>query len=155
MGKNKKENFIFTLICCALMVLGMSLYNGILSNGFNSSLFSGVLIPYVPVFCAALIIDWFLVGKLAKSIVAKIVNDNDPLIKKVLLISFFMVCGMCFCMSLIASIVHMTTPSQLPLLFVKTLGMNFICALPLQLVIVGPLARGIFFKMYPPVVHTA
>lgn len=149
MGKNKKENFIFTLICCALMVLGMALYNGILTNGFNSSLFIGILIPYVPIFCIALILDWFLVGKLAKGLVAKIVNDNDPMIKKVLLISFFMVCGMCFCMSLIVSIVHMTTPAEFPLQFVKTLGMNFICALPLQLLIVGPLARGLFFKIYP------
>ena len=149
MGKNKKENFIFTLICCALMVLGMDLYNGILSNGFNSSLFIGILIPYVPIFCIALILDWFLVGKLAKGLVAKIVNHNDPILKKVLFISFFMVCGMCFCMSLIVSIIHMTTPSEFPLQFVKTLGLNFICALPLQLIIVGPIARGIFFKMYP------
>lgn len=153
MGKNKKENFIFTLICCALMVLGMDLYNSILSNGFNSNLFIGILIPYVPIFCIALILDWFLVGKLAKSIVAKIVNENDHLIKKVLLISFFMVCGMCFCMSLIVSILHMTTPSHFPVQFIKTLGMNFICALPLQLLIVGPIARGIFFKMYPPIIN--
>ncbi|MDR3598265.1 DUF2798 domain-containing protein [Clostridium sp.] len=151
MGKNKRENFIFTLICCALMVLGMDLYNGILSTGFNSSLFIGILIPYLPIFCIALILDWFLVGKLAKGLVAKIVNDNDPMIKKVLFISFFMVCGMCFCMSLIVSIIHMTTPSQFPIQFAKTLCMNFICALPLQLVIVGPIARSIFFKIYPPI----
>lgn len=149
MGKNKKENFIFTLICCALMVLGMALYNGILTNGFNSSLFIGILIPYLPIFCVALILDWFLVGKLAKSIVAKIVKDNDPIIKRILLISFSMVCGMCFCMSLLSSIIHMTTLAEFPLQFVKTLGMNFICALPLQLLIVGPIARRIFFKMYP------
>jgi len=149
MGKNKKENFIFTLICCALMVLGMALYNGILSNGFNSSLFIGILIPYVPIFCIALILDWFLIGKLAKGLVAKIVNDNDPMLKKVLFISFFMVCGMCFCMSLIVSIIHMSSASQFPLQFVKTLGINFIFALPLQLIIVGPIARGIFFKIYP------
>lgn len=149
MGKNKKENFIFTLICCALMVLGMALYNGILTNGFTSDLFIGILIPYLPIFCIALILDWFLVGNLAKGLVAKIVNDNDPMIKKVLFISFFMVCGMCFCMSLIVSIIHMSSPSQFPLQFVKTLGMNFICALPLQLLIVGPIARGIFFKIYP------
>jgi hypothetical protein len=43
----------------------------------------------------------------------------------------------------------MTTPSEFALQFVKTLGLNFICALPLQLLIVGPMARGIFFKMYP------
>jgi len=149
MGKNKKENFIFTLICCALMVLGMDLYNGILTNGFTSDLFIGILIPYLPIFCIALILDWFLVGKLAKGLVAKIVNDNDPMIKKVLFISFFMVCGMCFCMSLIVSIIHMSSPSQFPLQFAKTLGMNFICALPLQLLIVGPIARGLFFKIYP------
>ena len=149
MGKNTKENFIFTLICCALMVLGMASYNGILTNGFTSSLFIGILIPYVPIFCIALILDWFLVGKLAKGLVAKIVNDNDPMIKKVLLISFFMVCGMCFCMSLIVSIIHTNSLSQFPLQFITTLGMNFICALPLQLLIVGPIARGIFFKIYP------
>jgi hypothetical protein len=149
MGKNKKENFIFTLICCALMVLGMALYNGILENGFTNNLFVGILIPYVPIFCIALILDWFLVGKLAKGIVAKIVKDKDPLIKKILLISFFMVLGMCFCMSLIISIIHMSSPSQFPLEFAKTLSMNFICAMPLQLLIVGPIARGLFFKMYP------
>jgi hypothetical protein len=150
MGKNKKENFIFTLICCALMVLGMDLYNGILQNGFNNSLFIGILRPYIPIFCIALIIDWFLIGKLAKSLVAKLVSNNDPLIKKILLTSTFMVCGMCFSMSFIVSLIHMTIPSEFPLQFVKTLGLNFICALPLQLIIVGPIARGIFFKIYPP-----
>jgi hypothetical protein len=149
MGKNKKENFIFTLICCALMVFGMSLYNGILSNGFNSSLLIGTLIPFVPIFCVALILDWFFVGKIAKGLVAKLVNHDDPLLKRILLTSTFMLCGMVFCMSLLSSIVHMTTLSQLPLLFIKTIGMNFIFALPLNLIIVGPIARGIFFKMYP------
>lgn len=110
-----------------------------------------ILIPYVSIFCVALILHWFLVGKLAKGLVAKIVNDNDPLLKKVLLISFFIVYGMCFCMSLIISIIHITTSSEFPLQFVKTLGMNFICAVLLQLLIVGPVARGIFFKVYPPI----
>lgn len=149
MGKNKKENFIFTLICCALMVFGMALYNVILRNGINSSLLKETLMGFLPVFFVALILDWFVVGKIAKSIVSKIVDHNAPLIKKVLLISFFMVCGMSFCITLIVSAAHMGISADFPLLFLKAWGMNFICALPLQLLIVGPIARGIFFKMYP------
>lgn len=150
MGKNKKENFIFTLICCALMVLGMASYNGILRNGFTNNLISDILISYIPIFCIAIIIDWFFIGRIAKSIVSKIVQANDPLIKKVLLTSSFMVIGMCFCMSLITSIITIGVVStEFPLEFIKALGRNFIFALPLQLIIVGPIARSIFFKMYP------
>jgi hypothetical protein len=151
MGKNKKENFIFTLICCGLMVLGMDSYNAILRNGFGNTFVKDVLISFLPVFCLALILDWFLVAKIAKSIVAKVVKHDDPLIKRILLISFSMVCGMCFCMSLITSIITFGISSEFPAQFAMTLGRNFIFALPLQLIIVGPIARTIFFKMYPAV----
>lgn len=151
MGKNKKENFIFTLICCFLMVLGMSIYNVILMNGLNNSLFKDVLIGFLPIFIIALAVDWFLVGKIAKSFVAKLVDHKSPLIKKILLTSFFMVCGMCFCMSFISMLIHQGFSSDFPLMFLRTLARNFIFALPLQLIIVGPTARTVFFKIYPPV----
>jgi hypothetical protein len=151
MGKNKKENFIFTLICCGLMVLLMDSYNVILRNGLNSSFPKDILIGFFPVFCIALIIDWFFVGKIAKSIVSKLVNDDSPMIKRILLISFFMVCGMCFCISLITSMVFQGISPEFPLIFIRILLRNFIFALPLQLIIVGPLARTIFFKLYPAI----
>jgi hypothetical protein len=151
MGKNKKENFIFTLICCGLMVLVMDSYNVILRNGLNSSFLKDILIGFLPVFCIALILDWFFVGKIAKSIVSKLVNDDSPMIKRILLISFFMVCGMCFCISLITSIIFQGISPEFPLIFITILLRNFIFALPLQLIIVGPLARTIFFKLYPAI----
>lgn len=149
MGKNKKENFIFTVICCALMVLGMDAYNVILRNGFTNDFFKEVLIGFVPVFFVGLIIDWFLVGKIAKSAVVKIIKVNDPLIKRILLTSFFMVCGMCFSMSLLSSIITLGISSDFLLKFIQVLGRNFVFALPLQLIIVGPIARSIFFNLYP------
>lgn len=149
MGKNKKENFIFTLICCALMVLGMSFYNVILRSGPNSSILKDVVLGFFPIFCIALILDWFIVGKIAKGFVAKLINEDTPLIKKILLTSFFMVCGMCFCLSLITLIIHQGISSDFPMEYAVTLLRNFICALPLQLIIVGPIARTIFFKIYP------
>ncbi|EKQ57455.1 MULTISPECIES: DUF2798 domain-containing protein [unclassified Clostridium] len=151
MGKNKKENFVFTLICCTLMVLGMTIYNVILRNGLSSSITTDVVIGFLPIFCIALIVDWFLVGKIAKSIVSKLVNHDSPIIKKILLTSFFMVCGMCFSLSLITLIIHQGISRELPLNFAITLIRNFICALPLQLIIVGPIARAIFFKLYPAI----
>jgi len=151
MGKNKKENFIFTLICCALMVLGMTIYNIILRNGLSNSLLKDVVLGFLPIFCIALILDWFIVAKIAKSFVAKLVDHDSPLIKKILFTSFFMVCGMCFSLSLITLIIHQGISSDLPMSFATTLLRNFICALPLQLIIVGPIARAIFFKIYPAV----
>lgn len=148
-GKNKMENFIFTMICCFLMVFGMSTYNSILKNGFNSSFVSGLMIPLVPVFFIALAIDWFLVGPVAKGLVKKIVNENTVLIKKILLISFFMVTGMSMCMSFIATIIGHGINADFLSLFLKTELKNFACALPLQLILVGPFSRIIFFKVFP------
>ena len=93
MGKNKMENFIFTALVCFFMIFGMSSYNSILKHGFNSSIISGVLIPFVPIYCIALAIDWFFVGPLAKNFAGKLTNENTIFIKKILLISFFMVTG--------------------------------------------------------------
>lgn len=149
MGKNKKENFIFTLICCALMVFGMASYNNILQNGFRYDSIKDILVAFIPVFCIALAIDWFLVSKFAKSIVSKIISTNDPLIKKILFTSFFMVVGMCFSMSLIISIIHYGISTDFLIKFAEALLKNFIFALPLQLIIVGPIARTIFFKVCP------
>ncbi|WP_160680653.1 DUF2798 domain-containing protein [Clostridium sp. C8-1-8] len=151
MGKNKKENFIFTLICAALMVFGMSIYNVLLREGITSTLVKDVLVGFLPILCIALIIDWFIVGKIAKFFVSKLVDKNSPLIKKILLTSFFMVCGMCFSITLIVSTMHQGINSELPLVFIGSLWKNFICALPLQLIIVGPIARAIFFRIYPVV----
>lgn len=151
MGRNKKENFIFTLICCALMVFGMDVYNVLLRNGFTPSFLTDVLIGFIPVFCIALIVDWFFIGKIAKSFVAKLVTADSPLIKKILLTSFFMVCGMCFSMSLLTSIIHQGISADFLMNFVQALTKNFIFALPLQLIIVGPIARTIFFKLYPAI----
>ena len=149
MGKNKMENFIFTSIVCFFMILGMSSYNSILKNGFNSSIISGVFIPFIPIFFIALAIDWFLVGPLAKKIAGFLTNENTVFIKKILLISFFMVTGMSLCMSFLATILGYGLKSGFLVMFIKTELKNFIMAFPLQIILAGPLSRLIFFKIFP------
>lgn len=149
MGKNKMENFIFTTIVCFFMILGMSSYNSILKHGFNSSVILGVLVPFVPVYFIALGIDWFFVGPIAKKVAGKLTNENTVFIKKILLISLFMVIGMSVCMSFIATIIDHGFNSGFLSVFIKTELKNFVMAFPLQVILVGPIARLIFFKIFP------
>ncbi|MNP11042.1 hypothetical protein D3C76_1032130 [compost metagenome] len=151
MGRNKTETFIFTLIMCALMVLGMSIYNVILLEGLSGTLVRNVLIGYMPAFIIALILDVFIVGKIAKGIAHRIVKDTDPMLKKIMFISFFMVTGMVLLMSFYGAVMHVGFTADLPMAYLSSVGMNFICALPLQILLVGPLTRLIFVKCFPVV----
>ncbi|GGG10868.1 hypothetical protein GCM10010912_64120 [Paenibacillus albidus] len=82
MGRNKKEAFVFTLIMCALMVLGMSIYNVILQKGWSAEVLGHLVIGYLPAFIVALVLDVFVVGKIAKGIVHRIVKPADPMSKE-------------------------------------------------------------------------
>lgn len=148
MGKNKKEQLVFTTLTCACMVFGMSIYNVLLLKGFTSSVWFDVIIGFVPAFIVGLLLDIFVVGKLSKSVVTKIVKQGDPLIKKILFMSFFMVSGMVLLMSLYGAIMNVGISPELPSAYVKGVCFNFIAALPLQLLIVGPIVRLIFTKIY-------
>lgn len=148
MGKNKKEQMVFTTLTCACMVLGMSIYNVILLKGFTLSVFIDVALGFVPAFIVGLLLDIFIVGKISKSVVTKIVKQGDPLIKKILFMSCFMVTGMVLLMSLYGAIMNVGFSTELPTAYVKGVGFNFIAALPLQFLIVGPIVRLIFTKIY-------
>ena len=149
MGKNKTEKFIFTLMMCACMVLGMTIYNMILVKGFTTEIFSDLLYEYWPGFIVALILDIFVVGKIAKFFASKLVKENDPMIKRILLISSFMVCGMVLCMSFYGAFINIGFSPILPYAYINAIWKNFIVALPLNLLIVSPLVRTVFIKIFP------
>lgn len=143
------ENFIFTTIMCFFMVLGMSFYNSILKNGFDNSTVLHVTKSFLPVYFIALFIDWFFVGPVAKGLAKNLTNDKTPFIKKVMLISLFMVTGMSFCMSFLATIIEHGFINHFIIVFLKTELRNFLVALPLQILLVGPFTRFLFLKLFP------
>ncbi|AIQ60801.1 DUF2798 domain-containing protein [Paenibacillus borealis] len=149
MGSNKKEALIFTSLMCFFMVVFMSFYNVILSNGFNNRLFADVAIGLLPALAVALFFDIVVVSKIAKGLAFKIVKPSAPMIKKVLTISCFMVCGMVILMSLYGTLAHFGFRDNFFRHYFSILGLNFICALPLQLIVVGPLTRFLFTRMFP------
>lgn len=147
MPRNLKEELVFTAIMAGLMVLVMVGYNVVLAEGFTSNLVLHTLEEYPGGLIVAVILDLLVVGKLAKGFAFKYII-NDYMKKNVLLIgltiSVLMVLGMVTCMSLFGIIMAGNVSWGA---YGHAWLFNVIMALPLQLLIVGPIARTILGKM--------
>lgn len=149
MGETKFQKMTFTLMMCFFMVLGMTIYNMILNEGIHSQFFIHLLKDFWFGFIVALILDVFVVGKLAKPLAFKIVKPTPETkqIKIILAISCCMVLGMVLCMSMYGAITavgfNMNAVKLYPLCIVR----NLIMALPLNLLIVSPIVRVLFVKI--------
>lgn len=141
---NKKEGIIFTTMMCFLMVLGMSVYNLWLHGDLQ---FSSLLIGLVPVFVVAFILDVFIIGVIAKKIAFKLPVNPESKFQMIVTISCLMVLGMVTCMSLFGIILEQGIPDQLLSSYLNAWKMNVIAALPLQLLIVGPISRSVLSKI--------
>lgn len=140
MPTNKKESLLFTSLMCSMMVLGMSVYNLMLHGHFSmGELLKGA----IPGIIVAFILDEFVVGILAKKIAFKLPINHEKKIQVILTITFCMVLGMVTCMSLFGIIMELGFPNGMLGLYLHAWKMNFIVALPLQLLIVGPISRKI------------
>lgn len=149
MPKNKRESLIFTIMMCAFMVFVMSVYNISFYVGFSFETVKSAWVGFPLAFIVAFILDWFFVGKFAKKFAFKLAGNNSKPIVLVLLISTFMVCGMVIFMSLFGAL-HTAGISSLTIpLWVENIFKNFILALPLQLLVAGPLIRYVFRKTFP------
>ncbi|MDS0525627.1 DUF2798 domain-containing protein [Clostridium sp. SHJSY1] len=148
MPQTKKESFIYTIMMCAFMVFFMSIYNVFLHTGsFSIETIKNALDEFLLTYIIGMICDWFIVSRPAKGVAFKFLNENDKKIKKILLISSCMVCGMVLCMSLYGSILNVGFTLDLPRTYLIAIGMNVIVALPLQLIIAGPIIRFLFSKV--------
>lgn len=140
MPTNKKEGIIFTTMMCFLMVLGMSIYNLWLHNALHlSNLFIGL----VPGFIVAFILDVFIVGVIAKKIAFKLPVNKQSKMQMIFTISCLMVLGMVTGMSLFGIIFEQGIPEQFLSEYMTAWKMNLIMALPLQLLLVGPISRAV------------
>lgn len=150
MGQTKLQKFIFTLMMCFGMVLGMTIYNMLLNEGFHSQFFNNLLKDFWLGFIVALLLDVFIVGKIAKPIALKIVKPNNETkpIKIILTISLCMVIGMVLFMSMYGAITAVGFNSEALKIYPLCIIRNFIMALPLNMLIVSPVVRLSFNKVF-------
>lgn len=151
MPSNKKEGIIFGLFMCFGMVLIMSVYNTAL-HGFSSFTVGRAMIQFVITFIVAFIVESFVEPKAHKLAVA-LPFDKSKEINFIVAFAFCMVPIMVLIMSVYGTILMalMTgIEGSIFTTYLKTVGLNFIVALPSQLIIVGPISRKLLAKYIKP-----
>ena len=146
MPKNTFQEVIFTILMVFVMVYAMICYNISLNiGGMTNEVFLSAFHELIIMGPIAFILDFFIVGKLAKAKAFKIVDvKKDNPFHLVLAISFVSVILMCPLMSLAATILFKNAGSQIIAVWLQTTVLNFPIALCWQIFFAGPLVRFIF-----------
>ena len=145
MPKTKPQSLFFTAVTAWMMVYGMTLYNIVLAAGrFTNASFLIALkemwLEFVIIFFCA----YFISSPLAKRFAFRIVRPDDRPIAIILTIQVFTVIFQVLMASVLGAWhAYGFTADFLPN-HLTCVCKNFVMALPLQLIVVGPIARGIF-----------
>ena len=124
MPKNKFQDVIFTAIMATIMVYGMIVYNVALNmGGVRGETFIAALHEMPIMVPIAFILEFFVVGKLARMLAFTVMRPDDRPQFITYAISICICCIMCPIMSLIATILFKDT-KDFPT-WVQTWGMNF------------------------------
>ena len=154
MPMHKRESLIYTIMMCFTMVLWMSIYNVTLHMGtLNMETIKEAWIGFPIAYVFAMLCDWFVVSGPAKGFAFRfLVNPNSSTMKKVIAVSCCMVVPMVIIMSLYGAFevaISQGMWNQIGIIWLTNIPKNFIVALPLQLLIAGPLVRKVFRTLFP------
>ncbi len=146
MPKNKLQDAIFTLIMATIMVYGMIVYNVAINMGtFTGETFLIALHEMPIMVPVAFVLEFFIVGNLAKMLTFTVMRPDDRPQFITYAISICICCIMCPVMSLIATILFkQPTLSTIFPTWISTWAKNFPMAILYQMFYCGPLVRLIF-----------
>ena len=109
MPKNKFQDFIFTVIMASIMVYGMVVYNVALNTGgVSGQTFLSALHELPIMIPVAFVLEFFIVGKIARYLAIKVMKPTDRPQFITYAISICICCIMCPIMSLVATILFKT-----------------------------------------------
>lgn len=149
MPKTKTQALFFTAITAWLMVYFMTLYNQVLSGlEFNNFAFLSALKGMWLEFIIIFILAYFVSSKIAKKLAFRVVNKGDRPIFIILAIQIFTVISQVFFASFLGLYHGFGISYNIVPNYILTYCRNFAMALPLQLIVVGPLARFIFRRVF-------
>ena len=142
MPKNKVQDAVFTAIMAIIMVYGMIVYNVALNTGGVTSETFLLALHELPIMAPiAFILEFFVVGKLAKRLAFSFMKPIDRPQFITYAISLMIVAIMCPVMSLVATVLFKELSFGM---WVHTWGCNMPMALCWQMLYCGPLSRFIF-----------
>lgn len=149
MPKTRGQSIFFTAVTAWIMVYIMTLYNTVLASGtFVNGTFlialKGMWIEYIIIFLLA----YFVSSHIAKFFAFRVVKPGDRPIAIIFAIQVFTVVAQVAFASVIGVYHGYGFTSQFVPNYLVTYCKNFIMALPVQLLIAGPLARLIFRSVF-------
>lgn len=149
MPKTKVESVFFTAITAWMMVYVMTLYNIVIAMGnFSNDTFLVALKSMWKEYIIIFLLAYFVSGHIAKYFAFRIVQPGDRPIFIIFSIQVFtVVVQVAFASIMGVYLGYGFTANFLPD-YLITYCKNFIMALPIQLFIVGPLARFIFRSIF-------
>lgn len=146
MPKNKFQDVVFTIIMAAIMVYGMVVYNIALNTGtVDGTTFIAALHELPIMVPVAFILEFFIVGRLARLLAFTVMKPTDRPQFITYAISICICCIMCPVMSLVAIILFKEPSFGM---WVKTWAMNFPMAILYQMFYCGPFVRLIFRAIF-------
>ena len=159
MPKNKFQEVIFTILMVFVMVYAMVCYNIALNTGEMSNAVFLAAFRELPIMMPiAFILDFFLVGNLAKNFreawnakkaAFRMVDvKTERPFHLILAISAVSVAWMCPLMSLAATVLFQHPGKQIVSMWLQTTVFNFPMALCWQLFFAGPLVRFVFGRIF-------
>lgn len=160
MPTNKRESLIFTFIMCFCMVFWMSVYNVALQQGgLSAATFAQAWLGFPVAYIFAMLCDWFIASPLAKGFAFKYLvtpGESSPramttavsccmVVPMVVIMSLYGACegGMHAEGGLVAFL------PMLPAAWLRAICFNFVMALPVNLLVAGPIARALFRRAFP------
>lgn len=149
MPRTRGESIFFTAITAWMMVYCMTVYNTALATGsFTNRTFlialKGMWVEYILIALLA----YFVSGHIAKFFAFRVMQPGDRPIFIILSIQTFTVVSQVFFASIIGLYHRYGFTANVIPDYIVTYCKNFVMALPLQLLIVGPLARWIFRSLF-------
>lgn len=149
MPKTTRESVFFTAITAWLMVYGMTLFNLVLASGrFTNASFGLALREMWLEYILIALCAYFISSPLAQKLAFRVVQPGDRPILIILCIQLFTV----VCQVALASILGVWHSFGFTVQFLPdylfTYCRNFAFALPLQLLVAGPLARAVFRAVF-------
>ena len=146
MPKTKFQDFVYTIIMALIMVYGMVVYNVALNTGGVTDQTFVMALHELPIMVpVACVLEFFVVEKLATKLAFTVVRPTDRPQVITYAISLMIICIMCPCMSLVATLLF-KGPSFGT--WIQTWGMNMPMALIWQMLYCGPLSRLIFRTLF-------
>lgn len=150
MPKTKFQNVVFTLMMSFLMVYAMICYNiSLNTGGMSNSVFLAAFHELIIMWPVAFFLEFLFVDKAAHALAFRFVKPDDRPIIITLAISTMIICIMCPCMSLVATILFKHAGRQFAAVWLQTTFLNFPVAFFWQLFYCGPFIRLIFRKLFP------